>query len=113
MAQGSKFWSEKYANVRQPEIDHIRKTGKNRELGTWDSIAQSLKYNGTEIMNDLINDGMYGVRSIDADEYRTRAFNEAKKKALQDYQDRQQGIPTYQHDVGIWNSLGKGQYDHK
>lgn len=106
----NKYFSEKYVQVRQPEIDHIRKTGKAPELGLWDQVAQYAKYKGTEWGNDWFNDHHYDMPS-DPDSIREQAFNQAKEQALTDHQLSQSGVPGPYSDHPTWLRLKAGQYN--
>jgi hypothetical protein len=107
----NEFTTKIYTNVRQPEIDHIRQTGKSPELGLWDQVAQYAKYKGSEWANDLLNDNRYDIDQYsDPDQIREQAFTQAKEQALRDHQSAKQGIPGPYKDASPWLSLKAGKY---
>lgn len=113
-SMGNSLTNKYYVDVRQPEIDHIRKTGKSPELGMWDKLAQLAKYKGTEWANDIANDHRYDVNQYsDPDKFRDEAFNQAKEQALTDYQSMKQGIPGPYSEPSSWMNLKTGKYRHK
>lgn len=111
-----------YVDVRQPEIDYLRKNGSEPDLGTWDTVKQWLEYNGTNWANKIVNDHQPEVQgqTENPDGYRDNAFEQAKKQALDDYNAKHTvnpmnptATPVVLGDPSVWTDLASGKYNHK